>query len=83
MVMLSQEHFDKRMDGMMNLLSLIIQDQGEQNKALNEVRKEVKRNTDDIADLKSARSFWIRCAIGFSGFVTFLILMWKLILDRL
>jgi len=78
---------DKQTEKILNTVTnnhtAVLEMMGEYNKVLNEVRKDVKKNTDDIRDLQSARSFWIRCAIGFSGFVTFLILMWKLIFDKI
>jgi hypothetical protein len=43
--MLSQEHFDKRMDGMMGLLTLYMNAKGEQDKAIRELR-------DDVDEIK-------------------------------
>ena len=51
--MLSQEHFDKRIDGMVNLLSLIMQDQGDQNKVMQKLRRDVDKNTYDLNHLKT------------------------------
>ncbi len=41
--------------------------------------REIKKK---ITDLQSARSFWIRCSVGFVSVVTFLILLWKMISER-
>jgi hypothetical protein len=41
--------------------------------------REIKKK---IIDLQSARSFWIRCSVGFASVVTFLILLWKILSER-
>lgn len=44
--------------------------------------KDIREVKKKIVDLQSARSFWIRCSVGFAGVVTFLILLWKIWSER-
>ena len=78
-----EKQTEKILNTVTNNHTAILDMMSEYNKSLNDIRRKTDKNAKDIEYLQSARSFWIRCAIGFSGFVTFLILMWKLIFDRL
>jgi hypothetical protein len=79
--------FQKQTDTILRTVAdnqvIILETMGDYNRSLEKIRKQTDRNTRDIKDLQAARSFWIRCAIGFSGVATFLILLWKLISDKL
>jgi|WetSurMetagenome_2_1015567.scaffolds.fasta_scaffold82635_4 hypothetical protein len=90
-IQITEKQFDDKLQEQTNIIlntvtknhTIVLQSMGEYNKELGKVKRQTDRNTRDIKDLQSARSFWMRCAIGFSGLVTFGILLWKLISDRI
>jgi hypothetical protein len=90
-IQITEKQFDEKLQEQTNVIlntvtknhGIVLQSMGEYNKELGKIKRQTDKNTRDIKDLQSARSFYIRCAIGFSGLMILGTLLWKLIWNKL
>jgi len=80
------QNIDKKFDAMYGTMtghhSYVVKQLQEQSDIVLQHTGDIREIKKKITDLQSARSFWIRCSVGFAGVVTFLILLWKIWSER-